>query len=138
MSSRDFYPLNDYDRQEIAKLPPDIAALADKYPCEIVNVVDGWDDEPFPLNYVPQYVEIYSDAGAKASLCILNGVLTDYTPANPEINTSTVQVIIDGKFAYVEIEGRVIINHLGGAILPEIAVNPSELLQVLLKESNHD
>jgi hypothetical protein len=138
MSSRDFYPLNDYDRQEIAKLPPDIAALADKYPCEIVNVVDGWDDEPFPDNYVPQYVEIYSDAGEEASLCILDGVLTDYTPANPEINTSTVQVIIDGKFAYVEIEGRVIINHLGGVILPEIAVNPSSLLQVLVKESDHD
>lgn len=138
MSSRDFYSLNDYDRREIAKLPPQIAALADKYPCEIVNVVDAWDDEPFGINYVPQYVEIYSDAGEKASLCILDGVLTDYTPANPEINTSTVQVIIDGKFAYIEIEGRVIINHLGGIILPKVSVDPSELIQVLIKESNHD
>ncbi|MHC5917406.1 MAG: hypothetical protein ACYTXE_41955, partial [Nostoc sp.] len=59
-------------------------------------------------------------------------------PANPEINTLTVQVIIDGKFAYIEIEGRVIINHLGGIILPKVTVNPSELIQVLLKESNHD
>lgn len=138
MSSNDFYQLNDYDRQEIAKLPPDIAALADKYPCEIVNVVDSWDDEPFPDNYIPQYVEIYSDAGEQTSLCILDGVLTDYVPALLSINTSTVQVIIDGKFTYIEIEGRVIINHLGGVVLPELAINPSELLQVLLKESNHD
>jgi len=133
------YPLTDYDREQIAiKLPSDIAVLADKYPCEVYNAAEVWDDEPFPFYYVPQYVEIYSDAGEQPSLCILEGVLTDYTPAKREINTSTIQVVIDGKFAYIEIEGRVIINHLGGIVLPEISLNPDKLLQVLLQESNHD
>ncbi|WP_373524758.1 hypothetical protein [Nostoc sp.] len=128
------YPLTDYDKKQIAKLPADIAALAQKYPCEIVNVVEAWDDKPFPSDYIPQYIETYIDAGDEPSLRVLEGSLTDYIPAKSLDDIKTIQVIIDGKFAYIEIESRVIIDHIGGVVFPAIATNPVELMQILTKE----
>lgn len=131
------YPLTEYDRQQIANLPLEIASLADKYPCEIVNVVESWDDLPFPANYTPQYIEVYANAGDVPNLCVLEGNLTDYLPIETD-NAKTIQVIIDGKFAYIEVEGKVLIDNIGGVIFPVIATNPAELMQILTKEQGND
>ncbi|MHC5746496.1 MAG: hypothetical protein ACYTXT_32300 [Nostoc sp.] len=138
MSPSNFYPLSDYDRKQIAKLPPDIAALADKYPSEILNTADSWDNLPFDVNYFPECLEVYSGDADDANIFVLNGVLKDYVPVPAEKNTSSITVMIDGEFAYIEIEGRQVLNKLGGIVLPEVAINPDVLIQSILKGENND
>ncbi|MBD2651184.1 hypothetical protein [Nostoc foliaceum] len=138
MSPSKFYPFSDYDRKQLAKLPPDIAALADKYPSEILNTADSWDNLPFDANYFPECLEVYSGDADDANIFVLNGVLKDYVPSYAEKNTSSITVMIDGEFAYIEVEGRQVLNKLGGIVLPEVAINPELLIQSILKGENND
>lgn len=46
--------------------------------------------------------------------------------------------MIDGEFAYIEVEGRQVLNKLGGIVLPEVAINPELLIQSIIKGENND
>ena len=93
---------------------------------------------PFDANYFPECLEVYSGDADDANIFVLNGVLKDYVPADAEKNTSSITVMIDGEFAYIEVEGRQVLNKLGGIVLPEVAINPDVLIQSILKGENND
>ncbi|MCF2151948.1 hypothetical protein IQ276_037195 [Desmonostoc muscorum LEGE 12446] len=133
-----FYPFSEYDLREIAKLPSDISALANKYPCEIINVADAWNDDPFPDGYIPRIFEIYYGTSENANVYIVDGVLQEYNVPEFEGNAPSVSVLFDGNFAYIEIEGREILNKLGGAVLPSVTINPSTLVQMLTRGADND
>ncbi len=52
-------------------------------------------------------------------------------------NTPSVAVQIDDQWAYIQIEGREILNRLGGVVLPDVIVKPSLLLNSVFKGQNH-
>ncbi|ODG99637.1 hypothetical protein A4S05_37260 [Nostoc sp. KVJ20] len=54
------------------------------------------------------------------------------------IRNSQFAIRIDGEFAYIEVEGRQVLNKLGGIVLPEVAINPELLIQSILKGENND
>ncbi|MCC5640008.1 hypothetical protein LC593_30105 [Nostoc sp. CHAB 5844] len=121
-----YYPLTERDRAMISKLPPEIAALANKYPSDIFNAAESWNDPSFPDNYIPETIEIFCDN--ESVVFIQDGELQDYQPTIAERNSTTITVIIDSNFAYIEIEGQEILNKLGGVIFPDIFVSHSELI----------
>ncbi|MBC1300112.1 hypothetical protein GNF11_35575, partial [Nostoc sp. UCD122] len=104
----------------------------------ILNTADSWDNLPFDANYLPECLEVYSSDADDANIFVLNGVLKDYVPSRAEKNTSSITVMIDGEFAYIEVEGRQVLNKLGGIVLPEVAINPELLIQSILKGENND
>lgn len=126
------YPLNRIDWQIISKLPPEIASLADRYPSEILNTADSWDEKPFPNGYIPKSIEVY--CGDEEVVFILDGLLDFYQPITIGRNSTSLTVMIDSNFAYIEIEGKEILNKLGGVVLPDIVNYPSEVLTEIAGE----
>ncbi|MBD2440554.1 hypothetical protein [Nostoc sp. FACHB-110] len=126
------YPLNQRDWEVISKLPPEIASLAERYPSEILNTADSWDEEPFPNGYIPESIEIY--CGDEEVVFIIDGLLDFYQPINIGRNSTTLTVMIDSNFAYIEIEGKEILNKLGGVILPDVITSPEAMMTEIIGE----
>lgn len=138
MSWKDF-PLSDYERQIISKLPPDIAALADKYPSDIFNAAEYYECPPFPDGYIPHSIEIYYQEDAdNSNVFIVDGILKDYKIDNLDEKSQFIGVQIDDEWGYIQIEGKEILNRLGSVILPDVILQPTVLINSVLKGENHD
>ncbi len=117
-----------------SKLPPQYAALKDKYPICLDNAALAWDLPPYPSGYVPKSIDVYYDENAHGpAMCIEDGHLTYMEIEDPATAPTTIMMDIDDETAYVQIEGRVILNRIGGAVLPDVATNPETLLKSILK-----
>lgn len=126
------YQFTEYELQQLAKLPAGIAALAEKYPVDIVSAAEYWDMPPLPEGYVPDNIEIYYDDHYQPYLSIECGKLTSFQLREPGNEPTTVVVMLDHNWAYAQIEGRVILDRLGGVVLPDVLLNPVSLLQTVL------
>lgn len=117
-----------------SKLPPQFAALKDKYPLTICNVAEFWELPPYPTGYVPKYIDIYydDDDSSQAAVKIKDGMLCYIEIEDPVTDPALVYLTIEDDPAYVQIEGRVIFNRLGGALLPDVLLNPEVLLKSIL------
>ncbi|MFL9457954.1 hypothetical protein AB0758_44115 [Tolypothrix bouteillei VB521301_2] len=103
----------------LSKLPPRLAQLRQKYPTAIWNAADCWDDAPLPSNYIPQYIEIYYADKADSPHIYYENNQVKYINLPTDVRQSQViQVWIDGECKYIEIEGQIILNKLGGVQLP--------------------
>ncbi len=129
------YELEPAQIEEIdSKLPPQFAVLKDKYPLTIYNVADSWSFPPYPKGYVPEFIDIYyNDKDTmRSDISIQNGRLVYVELEDPVTDPALIYMTIEDEPAYVQIEGRVIFNRLGGAILPEIAINTEVMLRSIL------
>jgi hypothetical protein len=131
------FQLSDYELEKIAKLPPEIAALAKNYPSDIFNAAEFWNEPPFPDNYIPELVEIYYGDTDSPDVFIMNGKLEDYRVHNIDDNAQSIAVQIDDQWAYIQIEGKEILNRLGGVVLPDVIVDPSMLLNSVSRGENY-
>ncbi|BAZ02850.1 hypothetical protein NIES37_68630 [Tolypothrix tenuis PCC 7101] len=129
--------LSEYELQLLSKLPLDIAALVKNYRTDIINAAEFWDEPPLTVNHVPEFIEIYYGDAESPHIFIVNGELQDYNVTNLPDNTKSISVLIDDQWAYVQIEGQVILNRLGGVILPDVLVSPSSLINSLVGVINH-
>jgi hypothetical protein len=129
--------LSEYEWKLLSKLPLDIAALVDNYHTEIMNAAEFWDEPPFPEHHIPEIIEIYYGDADSSHILILNGELKDYNVTNLPDNTKSISVLIDDQWAYIQIEENVILNRLGGVVLPEVLVSPSSLINSLVGVTNH-
>lgn len=120
------YPLTEQDREIIAKLLPEIAELADRYPSEILNAAENWHESPLPKDYQPRFIDVY--CGNESVMFVQDGELRFYSPIPSQRNSVTLTVMIDSNFVYIEVEGKEILNKMGGITLPEIAVEPTTLI----------
>ena len=131
------YHLSPHQIEEIeSKLPPQYAALKDKYPVAISNAAESWDKPPFPPGYIPRSIDVYyADEADGPDICLENGELTfiNLRDASPE--STVIQVDINGSWSYIQIEGRVILNRLVGVVLPDVLVHPAVLMEVVLSNS---
>lgn len=129
--------LSEYELQLLSKMPLDIASLVNNYRTEILNAAEFWGEPPFPENHVPQFIEIYYGDAESPHIFIVNGELKDYNVTNLPDNTKSISVLIDDQWAYIQIEGDVILNRLGGVVLPDVLVSPSTLINSLVGVTNH-
>ncbi|WP_375491816.1 hypothetical protein [uncultured Nostoc sp.] len=129
--------LSEYELQLLSKLPLDIASLVNNYRTDILNAAEFWGEPPFPENHVAKFIEIYYDDAESPHIFIVNGELKDYNVTNLPDNTKSISVLIDDQWAYIQIEGDVILNRLGGVVLPDVLVSPSTLINSLIGVTNH-
>lgn len=113
--------------QQIDSTMPQFAALKDKYPYAVLNAADNWEETPFPVGYVPRTIDVYyGDDVLEPSLSVENGNLTSLKfPNEEESLTPVTQIDVDGRWAFIEVEGVVLLNHLEGVVLPEVLVDTS-------------
>ncbi len=123
---------SEYELEQISKLPMDIALLANKYKIDIVNAGESWGEPPFPDGYIPESIEIYYGEKNEPSIFILNGKLCTYDISGFDEKTQNLAVLIDGKWGYIQVEGKVLIDRLNRTILPEVIVEPSSFIQSIL------
>ncbi len=123
------YPFSDYELRKIEQLPKEIADLAQKYPIDIVNVAESWEELSFPENYIPEIIEVYYGDSAVSDVLVVNGEIQSFTTRELEENEAVIAVHIDGKWAYIQIEGKELINKLDEIILPSVIADVPTLAQ---------
>lgn len=129
------YELEPIQIEEINNtLPPQFALLKDKYPLSIYNVANHWNFRPFPEGYVPEFIDIYykDEDILQADISIKSGKLVYVELEDTVTDPSLIYMTIEDEPAYVQIEGKVIFNRLGGAVLPDVAINLDMMLQSIL------
>lgn len=101
------------------KLPPQFAVLKSRYPSTIFNAAIQWSSPKFPQGYVPKYIGIYyQESAPSASVSWRNGQL-DYVrieeiPIDPDVT----QVMVDGSWAYIQVQNKVILDRTEGVQFP--------------------
>lgn len=134
--------ISDVDWKRIAKLPSEIAILAHKYPSSVVNAADNYFRAPLPEGYWPtNYIEVYYGEDPEDTSLDIKCLIRDGKPVyelthldlKEPADKNVVQVLFDGDFVYIEIEGKIALNRLGGAILPDVLIRPETMLQMLIK-----
>ncbi len=115
-------------------LPPQFARLRDKYPLTIYNISEVWDLPSHPAGYVPQFIDIYYEdcSGRQPAIKIKDGKLTYVELSDPVTDPTLIYLTIEDDPAYVQIEGRVILNRLGGTVLPDVLTNLEVELRFIL------
>jgi len=128
------YELSEAQLAEIQeKLPPQFAALKDQYPVSISNAAEDWDTPPYREGYVPYDIDIYYREYADGpDVSVVNGQLQfiylDQYVEEPDV----IAMEIDGHWAYIQLQGRVILNRIGGVILPKVLVDSEVLLRTIV------
>ncbi|SRR5579883_560170 len=123
------YPFSDYELRKIEQLPEEIADLAQKYPIDIVNVAESLEEPPFPENYIPEIIEVYYGDSEVSDILVVQGEIRSFTTRELEENEAVIAVHIDGKWVYIEIEGKELINKLDGIVLPSVIADVPTLAQ---------
>ena len=128
-----FGPLSERELAQIRKrLPPDIQALKDKYPQCVYNTSEAWGASPFPHGYVPEEISIYySDNTNGSDSTYRDGKITVFKLDKPKDKNVT-KVSIDDEWAYIQAGGKVLLDRLGGVILPDIFLEQKMLLELSL------
>ena len=129
------YEFSECDLQRINSLPAWIQALKDKYPVSTCNAADTWNEPPLPKGYIPEAIEVfYGDDVNSPDLFILNGKIHSFNLSKPS-DSNVIQLLIDGTWAYIQVEGRVVFERLGGVVLPDFVIDPILLAQWLIQSN---
>jgi hypothetical protein len=127
------YEFSESDLKRINSLPAWIQVLKDKYPVSVCNAADTWNESPLPSGYIPEAIEVfYGDDVNSPDLFTRNGKIHSFNLSKPS-DTSVIQLLIDGIWAYIQVEGRVVFDRLGGAVLPDIVIDPIILAKWFLQ-----
>lgn len=114
------YPLNQYQIELInEKLPPQFAALKDRYPSTVFNAADGWSQPKFPQGYLPKDIIVYYGESAPSSAIRwqngqLKKVLIEAIPVAPDVT----QVKLDNIWVYIQIGQHIILDRTVGIQFP--------------------
>jgi hypothetical protein len=112
--------------EEIAKLPPEIQALKDKYPLYVANIAEFYFEPPLEIGYEPNDIDFFYDDASEPEMFILGGFLESLEPRKPNPDHSVTAIRVDGEWVYIEIEGRVLLDRRGGMIMPDLKVDETQ------------
>lgn len=130
------YELSEYQLREIAKLPLWIQQFKDKYPVAISNVAEDYELPPLTDQHQLSDIEVYyGDDVDEEALFIRNGRLAFLDRERP-VNPDVIRIAIDGEFAYIQVDGYVVLNRLGEVKLPVVVVDPEIQDQAILTISH--
>lgn len=116
------------------KLPPQFITLKDDYPVAILNIAMVWGNPPYPQGFVPHSVDIYyGEDAVEAGLSVVQGKIVTLSLPNDFAQANVIEMQIDGDTAYVQINGTVLLNRIGGTVLPEIFTSYAALAEAIGK-----
>lgn len=91
-----------------------------QYPNATINAQDSINIPPFPNGYRPKEIEVYlGDSSEDSTYHYRNGKWFDISLENTT-DESVVQILVDDLWAYIQAGNEVLLDRLGGAVLPEI------------------
>ncbi len=114
------YKLSKGQLKEIEKLPLGIQQLKDKYPVSISNVALDYNLPRLTERDVVKSIAIYyGDDVDEADWFFRDGVteiFNDRIPKDPHV----IRMTVNGDWAYIQIEGRIVFDRLGNVTLPPV------------------
>ncbi len=114
------YKLSPSQLKAIEKLPLGIQQLKDKYPVSISNVALDYNLPKLTEHDVVKSIVIYyGDDVDEADWFFRDGVteiFNDRIPADPHV----IRMTVNGDWAYIQIEGRVVFDRLGSVKLQTV------------------
>ncbi len=91
-----------------------------QYPNATLNAEDSINLPPFPNGYRPKEIEVYfGDSSDDSAYHYRNGKWFDISLKNIT-DESVVQILVDDSWAYIQAGNEVLLDRLGGAVLPEV------------------
>jgi uncharacterized coiled-coil protein SlyX len=90
--------------------------------------IEFWNEPSFNDNYIPKVIEIYYGYS--------DGELKDYHLVNLDKSTSLIMVKVDGQLAYIQFEHKEVLNRLDGIIFPNVIINHSKLIDLILQNQS--
>lgn len=122
--------------EDIKELPLEFQLLAQKYPNSIASAALDWSEPPLsesePITEISVY---YTDDGEEPDIFINHqGELEDFITNIPHSN-DVLCISVSGRWAYIELEGKVILDRIKNFQLPLVKVNPKVLEPLLLLKS---
>lgn len=127
-------PLTPFEEELIAQaqIPLEFQQLKEKHPVAVLRLAEGWGTDPLPTGYEPKAVAIYYDGSEDEDWLFVNGTPKRINWQNSPTEPSSIVLEIDALPRYVEIEGKVVLNTLGGVILPDAVFDVSVQAELLL------
>ena len=129
--------LLDSDQQLVDALPTEIRDKIDGF-CEnfIMQTAIAWDlrEQPLPEGYQPESVDVFVNGNELSCLFIHNSEIKALDPEFfGERIKETLVIEINDEARYVQLHGELIVDSLGGCLLPDILVSPEAQLSYLTK-----
>lgn len=125
--------LTEYQLSKIYELPIEVQKIKDRYPLAVYNAADAWKIPALPDSYHPKFINIYCGDNYRGPyLCLKDDVLI-YSDLNILLNSAVFHIRIDFSWAYIQVEGKPILNRLGGVILPRILTSNECIMKTVLK-----
>ncbi len=103
------------------------------YPNALINAQDGATYPPLSPQYQAREIEFFIGDSASDSVCHFkdgNWKYFNLKNAEPE---PVYQILIDDRWAYIEADGHVLLDKLGGYVLPPIS--QQQITQAIAKFS---
>ena len=128
------YKLTQYHLDIINKnLPPQFAALKDRYPSTVFNAADNRSKPKFPPGYLPKHIAIYYGESAQSSAIRweegrLTKVLIEEIPVAPDVT----QVKVDWTWTYIRIGQQTILDRTEGIKFPPELTQHELMLRKLI------
>lgn len=121
------------DQKLIDDLPEAIRTKVDFSESLGLLTGQGWNSEPLPTNYQPEYAEIYANGADDTCFVVHKGHLI-YIDQDflGDRTKSTFVLVIDEIPRYVQVHGELILDTLGGCLLPDILLSPTAQMSFLL------
>lgn len=122
--------------EDIKKLPQEFQLLAQKYPNSIASAALDWNEphlsQSDPITEISIY---YTDDGEDPDIFINHQrELEDFITNLPSHDVLCVSV--SGHWAYIELEGKVILDRIGSLRLPPVEVKSKVIEPLVLLEIN--
>lgn len=131
----DDFEFSQWELEQLKRLPGKHQQFADRYPESIRNVLDRLDSPPLPEGYQPKWIDFYYFDGAdEPHISFVKGELKYIDLPENIASSRLIHVEIDGNAAYIEIEGEIVLNRLGGIKLPEPKITDQALINTLKRQ----
>ena len=90
------------------------------YPNAVVNAKSGAMHPPLSAKYQAREIEFYIGDASGDSVCHFKDGKLLYLNIENAKNEPVYQVLIDNSWAYIEADGKILLDRLNGFILPQI------------------
>ena len=91
-----------------------------QYPNATLNAEDSINLTPFPNGYRPKEIEVYLGDSCSDSAYHYKDGKWFYISLENITDESVVQILVDDSWAYIQAGNEVLLDRLGGAVLPEV------------------
>ncbi|WP_139025838.1 hypothetical protein [Acaryochloris sp. CCMEE 5410] len=108
--------------------------FAQDYPDQVISAAEFASVTPLPDGYKAEILEVYGGLSAEPAIVFHDDELVDGDFSIFEITNDVIGIDVDGTPRYSEIQGEILLNTLGGLVLPTEIAAAEGVLNMMIKD----